>query len=293
MRRLLLLSMLCVTAGAISGCSLDEVHPTENIPYAGVRFINAVPDTAGAFGMDLRFVDQPENNAHFRIGFRSGPTTSGGVTASTGVQFKATRAGSRQFRIFLNDSLQAVASVVLKDTIVTLEAGRNYTALLLGNARTTAPPAMRLVFFEETVADPGAQVALRVINTTPTAIDVRHYPDAGAVPAAATWANVASLSVSAHVLATPGRIRYNVRPAGGGANLFADALALIGVAASSTAGTGAPLDIEATPGTTVAGSAITLIVWPRSTAGARTPQTAAFQVPAASSIWDRRPPYIQ
>jgi hypothetical protein len=36
-----------------------------NIPTAGVRFINAVPDSSGAFGFTLRFVDIVENNVQF------------------------------------------------------------------------------------------------------------------------------------------------------------------------------------------------------------------------------------
>ncbi len=67
-------------------------------------------------------------------------------------------------------------------------------------------------------------------------------------------------------------------------------LALIGAAATSSAGAGAKLDISSVPGTTVAGSAVTLIVFPRSTAGSKAPQTAAFQIPAGSFVWDRRPP---
>jgi len=291
MRRVFVLSVVCLSAALISGCSMKEVYPTAAVPTAGVRFINAVPDTAGGYGLDLRFVDILESNAQFRQNFRNGPATAGGVTASAGVQFKAARAGQRQFRIFLSDTIQSAASTVLKDTTVTLEAGRNYTALLMGYARTGSTPAMRLLFFEETVADPGANVAVRVINTTATAIDVRQYPNGGAIPGAATWANVAPMSVSTHITTAPSQIRFNVQPAGGGATLFADGLALIGSPASSTAGASGRIDIEALPGTTIAGSAITFIVFPRSVAGARTPQTAAFQVPAGMSVWDRRPPY--
>ena len=292
MRRVFLLSVVCISAGLLTGCDLKEVYPVTAVPTAGVRFINAVPDTAGAFGLDLRFVDELESNAHFRQNFRNGPAASGGVTASAGVQFKATRAGSRQFRIFLNDTLQSVASVVLRDTTVVLEGGKNYTAILWGNARTGVLPAMQLRFIEETVVSPGAQVAIRVINATFAAIDVRTYPNGGTLPGPATWANVPALGISTHVLTASGQIRYNVQPAGGGTALFADALALIGAAATSTAGAAGRLDIEALPGTTVAGSATTLIVFPRSTAGARTPQTATFIVPAGTNIWDRRPPYI-
>jgi hypothetical protein len=275
------LSVLWLTAAAVAGCDRDDVVPTEDIPTAGLRFINAVPDTGAAYGLDFRFVDQPESNAHFRIPFRNNATTAGGVTASTLVQYKNARAGQRRFRIFLSDSLQSVTSIVLKDSTLTLEAGKNYTALLWGYARATGADRMRLTIIEESVADPGTNVALRVINATGGAVDVRQYVSTATPPAAATWANVAPFSISAYVTAAPGQKRYNVQPAGGGATLFADGLALPGTPAS--------VDIEAVPGTTVAGSAVTAIVFPRSVAGTRTPQTAAFQVPALSFVWDRRP----
>ena len=99
MRRVLQLTMLCAVAGVGSACSPDKVITTENIPTAGVRFINALPDTGAAFGLDFRFVDLPESNAHFRITFRNTPTTSAGVTGSTQIQYKNARAGSRRFRM--------------------------------------------------------------------------------------------------------------------------------------------------------------------------------------------------
>lgn len=290
MPRILKLATLVLAAGTLGACSRDQVIATENIPTAGVRFINAVPDTAGVFGLDFRWVDLIENNHHFRITFRNSPASSGGVTASTTVEYKPTRAGSREFRIFLDDTTQVAASTVLKDSTVSLEAAQLYTALLMGNARSTGADKMRLVFLNETVADPGANVALRVINTTGAAIDVRQYVSGGSVPAAATWASVPAYSVSSYVTVPPGQIRFNVQPAGGGSAMFSDMLALLGAAPSSTAGPGGKIDIEAAPGTTVAGSAVTLVVYPRSVAGSKTPQTAAFQVPAGSFIWDRRPP---
>jgi hypothetical protein len=297
MRRVVSFSMIAAAAGMISGCDLKEVYPTAIPDLAGVRFINAVPDTAGAYGLDLRFVDILESNSHFRQNFRNGPVTAATVTASTGVQYKHARAGQRRFKIFLDDTIQTIATVELKDTTVTLEAGKNYTALLWGYADPAGPgrpvgaPAMQLVFYEEAVAAPGANVALRVINTSEVAYDVRTYDNGGAVPVAATWATTGR-SISTYVTDTPGQQRYNVQPAGGGAVVFADPLALIGAAASTTAPGSTIMDIEALPGTTVAGSAITMILWPRSTPGTRTPQTAAFNVPAATFIWDRRPPYV-
>jgi hypothetical protein len=282
MRRIPTLTALCLAAGALSACSPDQVVKTEDVPTAGVRFINAVPDTAGSAGLDFRFVDVVENSSHFKVPFRNNIVTTSGVPASTLIQYKNTRAGSRHLRIFLADTLQAVAQVVLKDTTVTIEAGKRYTAILWGNARAGQAPAMRFNFIEDAPADPGTNVALRVINTTGNAVDVRQYAATTAVPTAATWANVGPLSMSSYVTAAPGQIRYNVQPVGGGTTLFADPLALLGVAGT--------VDLEAIPGTTIAGSAVTAIIWPRSVAGSKAPQAAAFATPAVSFAWDRRPP---
>jgi len=274
MRRYFQLSMLCLAVGAASACSTPEtVIATENIPTAGVRFINAVPDTNA---MDFRFVDIVESNAQYKIGFRNAPSTSAGVTASTQIEYKNARAGQRHFRIFLSDTLQSVASFVLKDTTVTIEAGKLYTAMMWGNARAGT---MKLVFYEEVVPDPGTSVGLRVINTTSSTLDVRTYPSTGTVPAATTWANVAPLTRSSFVNTPVSQIRYNIQPAGGGAVLLSDPLALIGQQPT--------VDIEGTPGTTVAGSAITAIVFPASVTGSK---ATSFSTPGVTFMWDRRPP---
>jgi hypothetical protein len=282
MRSIFRASVLCLAIVASGACNPDEVISTENIPTAGVRFINAVPDTGAAYGLDFRFVDLAENNAQFRVPFRNNPSSSGGVTASTQIQYKPARAGARHFRIFLSDSLQAVATVVLKDSTINIEAGKNYTVMLWGNARSAGADKMKLSVWEEAVADPGANIALRVINATTSPIDVRQYVSTGTLPAAATWAAVPPLSASTYVTAPPSQFRFNVQPGGGGTTLFSDALALIGQAGT--------VDAEALPGTSVAGSAITAIVFPRSVAGSKAPQATAFGVPAMSFMWDRRPP---
>ena len=289
MRCITRLSVLCLAASVASACKPDEVIPTEAVPTAGVRFINAVPDSAGAQGLDFRFVDIVEDNAQFRITFRNSPNTTGGVTASTTVQYKNARAGAaRHFRIFLDDTLQAAASTVLKDSTLNLEAGKNYTLLLWGNARSTGADKMKLTVIEESVADPGNNVALRVINTTNTAIDVRQYIKGTTLPATATWANMGPYSISNYVTSVPDTILYNVQPAGGGTALFTpDVRALVGAAAVTVA----PGPFDAIPGSTIKGSAVTLLVFPRSVAGVfGVPQGGAFNAPAATFIWDRRPP---
>jgi hypothetical protein len=287
MRRVTRLSVLCLTAGAMmSACSPEKVVETPSVPTSGVRFINALPDSAGAFGLNFRFVDLVENSTHFRQAFRNSPTTTSGVTASTGIQYKAAQAGSRRFVIFLDDTIQTIASTKLKDSTYTFEAGSNYSVIVWGAARAGQ---MKVSVIKETITVPTGQVGLRVINTGATPVEVRAYKGT-TVPTAPTWPNVAPYSVSSVVPSDTGTIIYNVQPVGGGTPVFANATALLGAAAVSSAGPAGKLDIEPVPGTRVAGSAVSLIIWPPSTTGARTPQTAAFQVPAGTFVWDVRPP---
>ena len=189
--------------------------------------------------------------------------------------------------IFLDDTIQAIASTKLKDSTFTFEAGKNYSVIVWGPARGGQ---MKVKILDETIADPGAgKVALRVINTSDTPVDVRAYIGA-TVPASPTWPNVAPYSASTFVTSDTGTVTYNVQPVGGGTPVFANLTALLGAPATSSAGPAGKLDIEPLPGTRVAGSAVSLIIWPRSTAGTRTPQTAAFNVPAGTFVWDKRPP---
>ena len=284
MRRISTLSVLCLAVAGMSACSLpDEVIPTENIPTAGVRFINAVPDTNL---VDMRFYDLVESNAHFRIGFRANPVTAGGVPASTQVQYKNARAGSRKFRVFLDDTLQAVASVKLVDTTFTFDAGKNYTVWMWGNARSAGVDKMRFSILEDAPVDPTTQVAVRLVNATSAVINGRQYAGAAAAAqaGAATWPALAAYSVGAYVnvavTAGANTIRYNIRDAGDVTFLVAtDASALIGAIATA--------DITALPGTAVAGSAVTGIVFPASVAGSKAVQ---FATPGITFVWDRRPP---
>lgn len=297
MRRILNLSVLCLAAGVVSACLPEEVVVTEIIPTAGVRFIHAVPDTGA---MDFRFVDIVESNAHWNVAFRNNPIIAGGVAGSQLIQFKNARAGSRRFKIFMYGTTAAIASQeVLGETTQPLEAGKLYTAMLWGYANPTGlgrpagAQAMALNFYEEIVADPTAQVGLRVINTTSGTISASHYPCtgspcAGTVPATATWPTIGPLSMVTHATAAPGQIRFNVT----GTTPTVDALALVGVAATTVA----PGPFDAIPGTTLAGSAVTAIVWPRSVAGTQAPQLGgtstrpSFLAPAITFMWDRRPP---
>ncbi len=193
MRRIYQLSVLGLAAGVVSACYPDSTVPTNTPPAAGVRFINAVPDSSGAFGFDFRFVDIVESNAQFRITFRNSPSqsvttgTTDTLVVGTAIQFKDAAAGSRHFRIFLSDTLQSIASTVVVDSTVTLVATHNYTFILWGNGRSAkgAADAMHLSVIDEAPQDPGTQVGLRLINATSAPIDGSAYARGSAVPASA------------------------------------------------------------------------------------------------------------
>ena len=300
MQRISRFVVLSLAAGAVYACNnLDEVVPTTAIPTAGVRFIHAVPDTNP---MDLRFVDIVENNAQFGIAFRNNPVTTGGVTASTQITYKPAMAGSRHFRIFISDT-GAAAATVIKDTTVTLTAGSNYTALLWGNARPLAPATvgtMKLDFYEETVPDPAGNVSIRIMNATGVAINGEQYTNGGASTGTYTtgWTAIAPLTRSAYFSRLPGRVNVRVDTTLALKLIAADPLALLGVKAMFSgdtlcSGTGPTTalpacDQQAIGGSLIAGSAISGIIYPRSVAGSKAP--SAFTTPAASWMWDRRPP---
>jgi len=297
MRRIVQLSLLGLAAG-VSACSTpDLVHPTENLPYAGVRFINAVPDSAGSFGMDFRFVDLLESNAHFRITFRNGPGTAGtpAQNVSTSIQYKGAREGKRNFKIFLDDTLQSVASKVLKDTTVTLTKEHNYTAVLWGNARsaTTAADAMRLGFWDEDVTAPApGKVKLRVINATSNAIDVYTFVTTPTPPPTPTWAAVPPFSKSTYIEVDAGVYNYSAANAGGAStSLIGSTPALVGTLPTCSGVTPCPTgqqpDIQAAPGTGVAGSAVSAIVFPPANNNSK---AAQFSTAGVTFVWDKRPP---
>lgn len=276
-QRILHLPVFCLAAGVAGACSTETVIGTVTPPTAGVRFVHAVPDTGS---MDFRFVDIPENSAHYGFTFR----------ATANLYYKGAEAGQRHLRIFMSGTTADVATIVVKDTLVNLEAGKLYTYILWGGARPGSTPPMQLTVLEDGTTDPGSQVALRVINAAAGLgpLDVFQYvrgtatgsscPGGGTVPATPTFAGVAELTASSYVLVAAGRICFRVTPPGGAA-LFTDALA--------PQGTAATIDIEAIPGTNVAGSAVTGIVVPRSVAGS---QAASFATPGIIFAWDRRPP---
>ena len=127
------------------------------------------------------------------------------------------------------------------------------------------------------------------MNTSTTNLDVRHYTNGGTAPAtpATEFTNVPAMTLSSYLLTAPAALRFNVRTAGSATNLIAtDALALRGTAAV----TAPPGPFDAVPGTEVAGSAVSAIVFPAAVAGTAAASVANSTTPAISFVWDRRPP---
>jgi hypothetical protein len=182
---------------------------------------------------------------------------------------------------------------VVQDINTTLEAGHLYTFIVWGNARPGSSPAMTLTILDDNPSDPGSGVALRLVNAGSGLgpLDGFLYPrgtetgstcpGGGTPPETATWSSVAELTASAYVQSDTGRKCYRVTTAGGATTLV-DALALTGAPANTGAG------LQALPGTTQAGSAVSGFVFPRSVAGSKAPQS--LTAPTILFVWDRRPP---
>lgn len=286
MRRIIPFSALCLAIGALGGCRPEEVIDSPVPPTAGVRFINAVPDTGQ---MDFRPVDLVENVTFYNVGFRGTNT----------LYYKNARAGTRHFKIFRtpDPNTSAATQLAVANTVVAdltgeeLEANKRYTYILWGYSRPGNAPAMKVTRITDDPADPGAQVAVRVINacvaglcgtSADGSVDARVFTTAQTIGApAATFAASSQLTSSAYTNVATGTYTFDFRPAGSvttGAGL---------ASGTGPTGTAQTVDQEAIPGTTVAGSAVTAVLVPRSLAGST---ATPFTTPGVIFLWDRRPP---
>ncbi|NOT09937.1 MAG: DUF4397 domain-containing protein [Gemmatimonadales bacterium] len=265
-----------VMALAVGACQKDEFIDTPVQPAALVRFIHAVPDTGA---MDFRFVDLVENSSGFGMLFR---TLS--ISTSTGGTFYQRAApGARHLRIFMDGLTAAVASTIVKDTTLNLVADKFYTVVLHGFARAGSTPALQLSVFEDGPTDPGTQVGLRVVNLGAGLgaqdVYVSAQGAAVALPATPTFSNVAYAAASAYAATAAGTYQYRTT-APASVTVVASGNALAGVAGTTIA--------NPQPGTSIAGSAVSGFIVPRSVAGSGAPQ--AFTTPGVIFLWDRRPP---
>lgn len=259
---------LLVAACADGG---DDVILAPKVPLAYTRFLNAVPDTQPT---DWRFIDQLDNSP-----------TSIGLAFRSFSPYQATAPGARKLRIFPADTNVNVVQQMLIDTTITLTAGAYYTLVHLGNARGNAD---RLLVIQDDI--PNVQttnIAVRAVHlgTGLSSLDLFLSDTASSLPLPATaqFANLAYAAASAYTTRTPGAFRLRATTAGQ-STVVANAIAPPGAAA-------VPVDnLTAIGGSNMGGSAITAFAFPRSVAGSKAPQTAAFTNPAIVYIIDRHPP---
>jgi hypothetical protein len=250
------------------------VAPVE--PLAAVRFVNAVPDT---FGMDWRFIDQLTNSPTWmNLRFREfGP-------------YQAAAPGARKLRIFTSTAAltgvpntMPVASTVMIDETVNLQAGKYYTLVHYGNARAGSSPADRLLVIEDQIPTPGTNVAYRALNLGFSGVDV--FADASStstLPASPTFANVAAGAASAYQTRAPGTLAYRAT-ASGSRTVIATGTAPAGAAADPVQ------NLTAIGGSSIAGSALVGIYFPSAVVGSQADRGAAFRAPAFVYLVDRHP----
>lgn len=268
------LFVLFGAAVALGACHDDSVSILNPPPLAGVRYINAVPDT---FDVDIRTVDQIDWSATAnRLRFRSG------------TEHMPMEAGKpRHIRVFTQpgDAPDAnhpvpspdIVSTVLVDTTITFDEGVNYTLLLTGSARAGA------VHFVVITDGPDANetaVQYRFVNANGGAAIDAYLTDGDAdpLPGSPTFAGVASDEASAYIVRDAGDVFARVFAAGTTTPVVA-----------SNDGPSAPDQLPgARPGAGVdsPGSAFSIVYFPASVADSPARQFAA---PGVVYFVDRNP----
>lgn len=252
---------------AIAACSSDPVSKTVAPDLsAAIRWVNAIPDTVG---MDYRVVDYPSNASEPNLLYG---TSSG--------NWRIIPAGSHHVQVFFSCPASLTGSVgnpcqvpsvvqtVIDDATFNLEAGKKYTILHYGFAKTGATPAKKLMLIEDVPPTvPAGQVAIRIINAAAALGTINVYSNQdtaakGAVLGSPSYTNVAPGTVSAWVnypVAT-GTKSYRISvTTPGSASALVDVMAPAGTAAvPATVTTGA---LDAVPGARIDGSAFTIVIF--------------------------------
>ncbi len=283
---------------AATGCAKNEdgtvVTPR---PVAGLRYVNAVPDT---IGMDIRVIDVVGDapNTIFATFRTSGSPY--GVTITGFPMHTAVQAGTRHIRAFLSGVSPTVATVVVLDTTYTFEQNNNYTVYLYGfaNPANGTPSVQALVTKDSVPNIANGKFALRVLNLAPnytgtpaatvpvpgSGVDVRvplanSATGAGAALISNTAfgqlsAYITSLDTSSIVAAAPNFAPYRMYVTANGTTGPAIFQASLPLGARGNATT------QPVPGTLDSGTAITAVIVPRSTPATGAPQTTPSAVSA-------------
>lgn len=276
--RLTRIAALAASVLALGACdeSGTDAVLAPNVAVAYTRFINGVADTGAT---DWSFIDRIDYSPKMMgLAFRSFSP------------YQQTYPGARQLRIFPTSTNINVTSQHLIDETITLEAGKYYTIIHTGFARTGSTPADNIIVMEDPIPTTVAATnfATRFVNlgTGLGAQDAHAVATTGTTIVGSTplFANVAYGAQSAYNTTRPlGAFAFRAAAAGQTATVTASATAPAGQAADATN------NLTAIAGTSQGGSVFTAYLFPRSVAGSLAPQTTAFQSPAIIYIYDRHP----
>lgn len=260
-----------LAVAALGACNDDDVVTATRPPLAGVRYINALPDTGT---VDIRMIDQLEYSANTVNG-------TGGLLFREGTEYFSTEAKARKIRVFAFQNREVTTvSQVIHDTTITFEANKNYTLLLVGSARAKTARFRVIEDARQNVS--AGNIAVRVYNAGAGAVDAYVLPTATtALTGTPTFAGVGDLAASAFNNRAAGAFAVRVAPAG------STTAAASVAAATGTAGTAL---VNPVAGAAVPGTVFSAYVFPRSVAGSGAPQTAAFLTTGVQLFVDQLPP---
>lgn len=262
-------------AAGLAACAGDasKVFTAEPGQVAYVRFVNAIPDSGA---QDWRFVDQVEGSPTIQgLSFRG---------VFPGASYQSAAAGNRHLKVFQSSldptfgdptkASPAIVSTVFVDSTFALTAGTHYTIVAVGSLRSKTA---KFLILTDNYADPGSNVAVRVVNVgAAPSLDVYGSATGGtaALPASPLAAGVALYAASPWVTMPPGALVLRGNAAGSKTlPAMVDVTAPAGIAADKN------LNLTAVGGSTIAGSAFTAFIFPSAVTGSLAAQVIAGTCP--------------
>jgi hypothetical protein len=278
--------ILGVAVGSFAACSSDNTSPKLFTPgpHALIHIINAVPDTGF---MDFRFTDTIDGvpNVEFvNLAFRGG----------TNVGYQSVSPGSHHIRVFMGSANTnaaglpndpTIVSTVMGDTTFTFVDGVHYTFVFRGTARNAS---QKFTITTDNFTTP-AGISVRAINAASFAADF--YVAAGTAVATTvsgtpTFAAVAPFTGSAYtgfaVAAATSGYTVTADTAGTVTPIWSTLMATGSAGAPEVLGVSGAL--QALPGSKIAGSIFTAVLFPSSVTGSK---AASFPAPGVVLVPDR------
>ena len=280
---------ICAAAVAVLGCKKDATFEEPIPDYAGIHWVNAVPDTGQ---QDIRVIDIVSNAGLFDANFRG-----------SNMFYQPIESGARTVRIFNSSPIDTIASQILATTTVTTAVGQGYTFIHAGFARTGQTPARAVLVIPDNPAAPAAgDVGVRFINAAAGLGNLdfnvlRKGTDT--VPDVPLRGNIAFGAVAAYAPVKADSMRVFHPRAGVDSIVFYDTLRVVVTAVGTKTPVlfttilplGSPNTInqivQPIAGAALAGSVITTVAVPRSVVGSQAP--AGFTTPFGIVLVDRRP----